>query len=379
MQQLMVTTDLTTLPQVIESNYEAVKAELTTVLQKYDGLVVTDENFKEMKSVRAEINKGIAVIKAAGTDTKNKLLAPFGAFDAKVKELAALAEEKRTALDVQIKEIEARRKADREKELQDYFVEQANASGFKDDLVAGEHFASFFTAHSSWLNETYAVKKSHAEIDAEVARCAEAVNQVRSIYSEDLEVVKAKAEQIVRATGFDIGKTCEKINYFKMEERRLAEARKRDEEARQKREAEVKMLEERRIAAEAAAKAAAEALKNTPQKPPEEVAAAPADSVSMTPMERAKAALRAARDGSVDDVVQKPVVVATATAEKEAPHPDTGHGGVIEPSLSALKPAKYRMGMRFTAPMQALRALKDFMVQWHIAYEVTEEAVKIQE
>ena len=110
MQQLVVLTDLSMLPREIESNYEAVKAELSSVLKKYDGLVVTDENFKEMKQVRAEINSGIAVIKQVGTETKKRLLAPFESFDVKVKELASLAVEKRDALDVQIKEIEARRK-----------------------------------------------------------------------------------------------------------------------------------------------------------------------------------------------------------------------------------------------------------------------------
>ena len=99
MDRLMVLTDLSNLPAEIHSNYETVRAQLVEALQKYDGLVVTDENFKEMKKTRAEINAGIEVIKEVGTEVRRKLLAPFAPFDLKVKELVRLATEKRDALD----------------------------------------------------------------------------------------------------------------------------------------------------------------------------------------------------------------------------------------------------------------------------------------
>jgi len=353
MYQLTVLTDLSMLPKAIDSNYEAVKTELQTVLKKYDGLVVTDENFKEMKATRAEINKGIGSIKMVGTEVKTRLLAPFLPFDAKVKELASLAEEKRNALDGQIKEIEARRRSEKNAAIVVRIGEELDKAGLS-ALKSHEHFTSLVSCHPNWLNETYSMKRVVAEIEGEVKRCADAYEQVRRIYADDAEVVKVKAEQFVASSGFDVGVVCERIKAFKAEEERLAEARRRDEERRAAKEREAA----ERAAREEAARLAAPVVEPVPA-PVHAPATAPAacvapPAVPADPMEAAKAALRAAREQTA------PVEPAPAPV---APPP----------------PALWKLSMSFTATMPKLAELKNFLEQNGIGYDLLGEPVRVRE
>lgn len=378
MQQLVVLTDLSTLPREIESNYEVVKAELSNVLKKYDGLVVTDENFKEMKTVRAEINSGIAVIKQVGTETKKRLLAPFESFDAKVKELASLAVEKRNALDVQIKEIEARRKQEKHDELVAYVQEQVAGKDWNVKLYSSlPYFTQMVDRNAQWMNATFSIAKAKAAIEAEVARCYDARNQVKSIYANDLEVVKAKAGRYLVEANFDVGAACVRINEFKAEEERLAEARRIDEERRRKAEEErrAREAEQARLRAEAEERsriAEQERLRREREAEEERRAAAARTVVNedtsrlppvpqQDPMSAAKAALRAARAGIVQPAHSPEPPVASAEPPAPAPAP------------ASLAPKVYAMTLRFTATLAQMHHLKDYMRGEGIGYEVLDE------
>ncbi len=348
MDKLIVLTDLSNLPAEIHSNYATVKAQLVEALQKYDGLVVTDENFKEMKKTRAEINSGIEVIKEVGTDVKRKLLAPFAPFDAKVKELVSLATEKRDALDGQIKEIEVKRRAEKESELNQHVKTAVAAREWPSDAFRkNAFFDGLVSAHREWMNATFSLAKGKSEIDSIVDRCHEALEQVERIYASDTEVVRTKAGMTLIATGFDVGRTCERINAFKEEEARLAEARRRDEEVRKAREA------------------AAAAV--PPPAPPPAPAPAPTPAAK-DPMEAAKAALRAAREASSEATPTAPAQ--TAASVSPAPQP-------VATKAADLKPAVYVMGFSIQATCAQLHALKSFLLEKSIPYEVTSGPDKV--
>lgn len=407
---LVVTTDLAAiLPKAIESNYEVVHAELTEVLKKYEGLVVTDENFKEMKDVRAEINRGIAQIHQAGTDTKAKLLAPFLPFAEKVKTLEALAIEKRDALDKQIKEIEENRRVQKKHDIGKYFGKVCAENGFdlKNPKICA-HFQEFAKGRTQWVNATCKLTKIYAEIDAEIARCKDAISQVQRIYENDLEVVKEKAKTAIVDTGYDVGAACEIVNQFKEEERRLAEARERDEarrrekeererrekeererqerERREREEADRQRREKERQDAEAAEKARAQihggqgapVSAERPVQPTVTPAASPAAPVQPAaatisandPLAAAKAAIRAARAENHDlPPVAEPPVAEQPKAEEPA----------AAPAVADMKPTIYKMGMDFTATIAQLHKLKDFMDEEGISYEVTADPVEVKE
>lgn len=419
--KLAVLTDLSGLPKQIDSNYDVVKAALNEALKKYDNLVVTDENYKEMKDLRAEINKGVAAIKSVGKEVKDKLMAPFLPFDAKVKELAELAVAKSAELDAKIKEVEQARKDKKRKDIAAHFKEAAAASGLnlKDEHVHA-HFQRFASENKRWMNETYKLKAVYADIDAEFKRAADAVEQVARLFANDLEVVKVKAASLVAQTGYDVGQTCEMVNAFKDEERKLAEARARDEAERKAREEARERAEAERKAREEAAKAAqgqghADASVG--------VQGASVDAKTAA-MEAAKAALRAARERmhggggqSAPVAAVRPVVAgvdskADTVAETEANEvrlststdsgfsaggasegveaPTTGATGAAAPTgaasapsatgdaaVAGLKPTRYKVTMEFIGTTVQMRGLRDYMDRVGIDYEVVGDAVEV--
>lgn len=364
MYKLTVLTDLSTLPSEIHSNYDAVKAELADTLKKYDGLVVTDENFQDMKKTRAEINSGITVLRSVGTDVKKKLLAPFGAFDTKVKELIALAEEKKDALDKQIKAIEAKRRADKEADLQAFVKDAVHSKAWPKDFdEANPYFTGLVTSHPEWLNVSCSLTKGKAEIQAIVDGAFDALEQITRIYANDTEVVKVKAFMYITTNGFDVGKACERVNAFLDEEKRLAEARRRDEEARLAREAELKAQEERMAALREAAEAAKANRPEPAPAPPEP----PPVAAPQTPMDAAKDILRRAREAAQ----QSPAIPDAAPAEPPTP------AAPAPASVETLRPTVYRMEVAVTCSCAQLHALKDFFGEKGIGYEVLKQPVPV--
>ena len=366
MYKLTVLTDLSTLPSEIHSNYEAVKAELANTLQKYDGLVVTDENFQDMKKTRAEINSGIAVLKSVGTDVKKKLLAPFGAFEEKVKELISLAEDKKVALDEQIKTIEAKRRAEKEASLRDFVKETVHSKAWPKDFDENNaYFTGLVSSHPEWLNVTFSLTKAKAEIQATIDRAFDALEQVTRIYAAATEVVKVKAFMYITTNGFDVGKACERVNAFMAEEERLAEARKRDEEARLAREAERKAQEERMAALREAAKS------NPPPVASPEPAQTPTP--AQTPMDAAKDLLRRAREAAQhqrSEVGGEPKNPAPTPPPPPTPTPSPSPS---KASVATLRPSLYRMEVSVTCSCAQLHALKDFFKSSGIGYEVLKQ------
>lgn len=359
MQQLKVITDLSVLPKQIESNYEAVKAELEASLEKYDGLVVTDENIVEMKNTRAEINKGIAIIKQCGTETKSKLLAPFLPFDEKVKELVKLAEEKSTALDVQIKEIEARKRAEREKKYRDYAAEAA-AKVLKDDLFTSSPYVTgLVDRNPKWMNASTSEKSVKREIDAFMAACAETIANVRTKYAGDYEVIKVKAEKFIvdPTVNFDYGRVIDKVDTFKKEQEELAEAQRRDEERRR---AEETAREEARKAKE---KADADARARR---------AAQVSGGQGAPVSAVRPSAAPTQPAATPEKPAETHELPPTGPSAEAPAPKASAA-----SVDSLKPTVYKMVLEINTSYANLKKLREWLDGEKITFKRIGEIVKI--
>ena len=91
------------LPQIIEFNFEPLKAGLSEALEKYQGVVVTQETIKDAKDTRAELNrfkKSLNDTRIAYTKAWNK---PAEVFKGKMDELIGMVDECSAAIDRQIK------------------------------------------------------------------------------------------------------------------------------------------------------------------------------------------------------------------------------------------------------------------------------------
>ena len=99
--------------QKIDFNYEELKQSIKASLEKYDNLLYTDDQMKAAQTDRANLNNFIKALDAKRKEVKEKCLAPYAEFEAKIKELQALVEEPVLRIDNQIKTYENGKKAEK--------------------------------------------------------------------------------------------------------------------------------------------------------------------------------------------------------------------------------------------------------------------------
>lgn len=105
--ELRVMTDLAAIQgQSIDYNAEQIKSELAAFLDKYTGLVVTDENIPEARAARADVNKVRDSINQAKIEAKKAYMAPYARFEKEVKALLAMCDAVASGIDSGIKEYE---------------------------------------------------------------------------------------------------------------------------------------------------------------------------------------------------------------------------------------------------------------------------------
>ena len=341
--QLRITTDIESLPAAIEFNYPELKAAMESYLEKFKGLVVTEDAIKRAKDDRAEINKVVAAISRARIDTKARWLAPMESFEAKAKELEELGKSTARGIDAQLAEFEKRRVDEKRKALTAQFANRL-AEAFGDDMEAPErktsHWREFFAAQTdpktagNWLNKSVSETKAAMQMNAEIQRCKTALASLAEIYAdEDAEVRTAAKFALCRR--FDMADAASEVKRFK--EQRAAAERMKAEEERKRREAEEARAEEERRRAEA--------------------------------MERAKADLAAKRrDGAVQQL-------ATVEAEEQAAQTAGAAAPATAPEQAAPQKQReksYWFFLKVQGTFSALTKIREAMAANGVTYEVVE-------
>lgn len=186
------------LPQSVNFNYEQLKAELQGSLEKYQNMVVTKDSIKDAKDDRAKLNKLRTSIDDQRKIIKKAWNVPYDAFEKKVKELTGLIGEPIATIDKQLAVYEDQRKAEKREEIEEYFDEKI---GCYAGLIP---FDKVFDPR--WLNVSYDIKKSKAEIDDLIKRVeidekaikdleVECEQQMLDAYFQTLDLSAAMAEK----------------------------------------------------------------------------------------------------------------------------------------------------------------------------------------
>ena len=196
MLEMKMTTDLqTAFPAEIGFNFEELEAELTERLHHYNTLVVTEDSIKEAKTDLANLRKLNDAIETRRKEVKKQCMAPYNAFEARVKKLTALIAEPVAAINGQVKTFEEQEKQKKYEEIAAKY----------DELVPDaikEIIPLQRILDQSWLNKTTSMKKITEAIETRVSRTnvdlalIEGANPkymaaVRSKYIETLDVVAA--------------------------------------------------------------------------------------------------------------------------------------------------------------------------------------------
>jgi len=221
------------LPSAIQFNYEELKSELKESIEKYQGLLITEDAIIPAKADHAKLNNLIKALETARKSVKAACLKPLEDFDAKVKELIGMVDAPREEIKKQLNEFEERRIAERKTDIEQIF---AGSIGDLDGLVKLETIYS-----KQWENKGATLAKIEEELKSALATMREGQEAIDKL-CESLDAGKHRNDALgILFAGQGVSAAITKINQALARDKQLAEL-----DAKRKAES-----EEKRIAVEA--------------------------------------------------------------------------------------------------------------------------------
>lgn len=111
---------------IIEEHLERMRQEITTIIEEALALPVTDETVKEIKKKRSALNKQFKELDAKRKEVKKKVIEPYDTFEKIFKTcITEPFKEADEQLGAKIAEVENARKAEKEESVKAYFTEYA--------------------------------------------------------------------------------------------------------------------------------------------------------------------------------------------------------------------------------------------------------------
>lgn len=222
------------IPERIQWNYEELKNELTERVKQYETLQYTEDQIKEAKADRANLNKLKKALNDERIRKQKEYMAPFDEFKAQVDEIIKLIDRPAALIDKQVKEYEEAKKAEKEKTIREYLA------GY--DLPFGIDAQRLFDP--KMLNATVTIQKAKDEIAGKVRKICMEADILSNVGEYQAEAVAAYVKTL------DLGEATRAQQEAKANEERVRrwreeqERRKAEEAARRAQEAEKAPKEE---------------------------------------------------------------------------------------------------------------------------------------
>ena len=187
-------------PKVIDSNLTLTwnNAELAKYLEekleKYNGLVVTDENLKEMKSVLKEIISIRTKLTRFGTDKKRELKIPYNTFTAELEQVLAVVSRVESPIANQIGEFEKQEMLKRKEAVLNMVEDKAQSLGIRDEY---KNRVRAMPNPKWWENKT--AKMSDVALSVEemlkgVLEQQQNDDELKRMQDEKVEMIKMKID-----------------------------------------------------------------------------------------------------------------------------------------------------------------------------------------
>lgn len=164
---------------LITWNHEALKKELSERLQRYQGLVVTEDAIKEAKDTRASLNKVTKAIDDERKRIKKLYCGPLEIFENQAKELTGLVTNIIGEIDVQIKSFEQQAKDAKREAIESYFAE------LRFYLVGLDKLWD-----EKWLNSTVSDKQWKEQLSGKIETIKANIAIIDNYPEEDRAAVK---------------------------------------------------------------------------------------------------------------------------------------------------------------------------------------------
>lgn len=213
----------------ITANFDETEAQLREMLAPYERMVVTEDSVGTAKSDLARIRKLKKSLDDYRKSVKKAFTAPVTAFEARVKQLTAIADGAEDNLSAQINDYAERAKAEKYAALKAFFNDVA------EDVRGYVTFEQI--SNPRWGNTTFDTDDAKEEIRAAVGRILDGLNAIRDLGSpyETSLLDEYKRNHDLTAA---LRKHRELTELAQREEARKAALKKAQEEAEERRKTE---------------------------------------------------------------------------------------------------------------------------------------------
>ena len=220
-----------TFPEVIQFNYEELKAEITSKVEMYKNLVYTgSDQIKDAKADRAALNKLIKAMSDERIRIKKDCLKPYEEFERKIKELTDIVSEPVQLIDKQIKEYEQTLKEEKRKDIEALFETIGFQTFVKLEMIWDE----------KWLNASVSMKSIEEKMRDRMYQISTDIMTLNRLSEYAFEAVAVYKETLDMNRSIAEAQRMSEIAKQKAE----AEARRKQEEERRAKEAEEKKVYE---------------------------------------------------------------------------------------------------------------------------------------
>lgn len=257
MNELRILANIT--PGKIDTNFEEQKTALAQSMELYKNAIFSEEYKTQAKGELATLRKIRKALDDRRKEVKKEWMGPYEEFESKAKELLQLIDEPISLIDAQIKEMEEQRKAERHKEIEEFFGDIAS------DLL--EYVSLIQVYDKRWENASTSTKAWKTDLTGQITRIRNDIEVIKANTSEAvpqaLEEYK-KTHDLAKASMVIAAYERQKEEILKREEerRRAEEEQKRRQELERIRQEERdRIAAEERIREEERRKAAEEAAK----------------------------------------------------------------------------------------------------------------------
>lgn len=212
------------LPERIGFNYEELKQELETKVSMYETIVYTDDQIKEAKADKANLNKLKKALNDERIRREKEYMQPFNDFKAKVNEIISIIDKPVAVIDKQVKEYEEKQKQDKYREIHDFFITRE----LPDDMPG--LFEKIFS--EKWLNASVSMKSIREEITSRLEQIEMDIKILADLPEYGFEAMEAYKNTLdVRSALAEANRLTEMAKRKAEQERLAAEAEaKRQEE-----------------------------------------------------------------------------------------------------------------------------------------------------
>ena len=338
----------------IRWNKEELDAAVRKKIADYENVVYTEDNIKQAKTDRAELNKLSNAIDERRKEVKKIINAPYAVFESEVKEILELIQKPIATIDRQVKVFEDRQKEEKKKSIRATYDEVIG------DLSAVLPFEKVFD--SRYLNQTYKLATAQDEIRKKIDKVRTDLDTIDGLESK----FKLNAKDVYIKT-FDLSKALAENKRLSDLEAKLEadKRRKAEEEAeRQRRE------EERRKAAqeEAERKRREEECRRAAQEEAEQ---------QKREEESRKAAQEKARVESIQPEAENKVEASkvienknegNAPAANNIVSPPAGDAVVADPFSPQKEVKQYKASFTIFGTKEQIMAVKQYMINNNIRF-----------